>query len=297
MKSLIHLLLLCLALSSFACDAGAGNDVSSPAETTKTEADGPKPGEKFMKDGKKTIILEAQPWPVGNGNYPAAEGFNAAGSDPKAIRLADSIVKYHGGWDAYENTRYLSWDFFGARQLSWDKWKDRVRIDQPAQETVYLLDFSEPDSLRGRVQRRGEEMTGDSLAILLDRAHSMWINDSYWLVQQFKLKDSGTTLKFAGEVRTDPQASRPSYLLDQTFSEVGDTPRNRYRLFVDKVTYRINTWQFFRDADDTEPAMETPWKGYVPNNGLVLSGDRGGRYQLGAINVSSSVPDRTFTEF
>ncbi len=289
-------LLLCflLGLLATACETKPADAASAPM---KTEADNPKPGEKFMKDGKKTIILEAQPWPEGNGIYPAAEGFNEAGSDPKAIRLADSIMKYHGGWDAYANTRYFSWDFFGARQLSWDKLEKRVRIDQPSQNTVYLLDFKDADNLQGRVRRRGEEVAGDSLAIFLDRAYSMWINDSYWLVHQYKLKDSGVTLKYGGEVRVDPQASRPSYMLDMTFDQVGNTPQNKYRLYVDKVTYRINTWQFFRDAADEEPAMETPWKGYLPYSGLVLSDDRGGRFQLGPINVSSSFPERTFTEF
>jgi hypothetical protein len=288
------LLCLLLGLLGNACENKPVDETS--AETT-TEADAPKPGEKFMKDGKKTIILEAQPWPVGNGVYPAAEGFNEAGSDPKAIRLADSIVKYHGGWDAYANTRYFSWDFFGARQLSWDKLEKRVRIDQPSQNTVYLLDYSDADNLQGRVRRRGEEVTGDSLAIFLGRAYSMWINDSYWLVQQYKLKDSGVTLQYGGEVRVDPQASRPSYILDMTFENVGDTPGNRYRLFADKVTYRINTWQFFKDAADEKPAMETPWDGYLPYDGLVLSDDRGGRFQLAPINVSSSMPERVFTEF
>jgi hypothetical protein len=264
----------------------------------KTEADNPKPGEKFMKDGKKTIILEAQPWPVGeSGIYPAAEGFNASGSDPKAIRLADSIVKYHGGWDAYANTRYFTWNFFGARDLLWDKLEKRTRISMQNDSTVYLLNFADADNLQGKVKKNGIEVTDpQELAEDLKKAYGMWINDSYWLVHQFKLKDSGVTLKYGGEVRTDPQAIRPSYILDMTFEKVGNTPQNKYRLYVDKVTWRINTWQFFRDANDAEPAMETPWKSYLPYNGLVLSGDRGGRFQLSAIGVLYDVAERKFTE-
>ncbi|MCX8209648.1 MAG: hypothetical protein ACJATN_000095 [Neolewinella sp.] len=298
MKPLFYLFCLCLGLLTFTCESDP--KTSSEADTTemKTEADNPKPGEKFMKDGKKTIILEAQPWPVGeSGIYPAAEGFNASGSDPKAIRLADSIVKYHGGWDAYANTRYFTWNFFGARDLLWDKLEKRTRISMQNDSTVYLLNFADADNLQGKVKKNGIEVTDpQELAEDLKKAYGMWINDSYWLVHQFKLKDSGVTLKYGGEVRTDPQAIRPSYILDMTFEKVGNTPQNKYRLYVDKVTWRINTWQFFRDANDAEPAMETPWKSYLPYNGLVLSGDRGGRFQLSAIGVLYDVAERKFTE-
>ena len=288
---LAFLLLFTLTFSS--CD----NAETATAETEVSE-DTPKPGEKFMKDGKKTIILEAQPWPVGEGTYPAAEGFDAAGSDDKAIRLADSIVKYHGGWEAYNNMRYLHWNFFGARTLTWDKHEHRVRIEAPKDNTLYLLDFKDSENLTGSVRRFGEEVTNpDSLSFFLNKAHSIWINDSYWLVHQFKLKDSGVTLKYSGEVRVDPQGKRPCHILDMTFKEVGNTPGNKYRLYVDKATFRINTWQFFRDATDEEPAIETPWNGYLPYNGLVLSHDRGGRFQLGPVNALNKMPEKTFTEF
>jgi hypothetical protein len=289
----LRLLAVFLTLALFACEPQTATDATAEVEAT----DSPKPGVKFQKDGKTTIILEAQPWPVGNGIYPAAEGFNAVASDEKAIRLADSIVKYHGGYEAYANTRYFSWDFFGTRQLKWDKLEKRVRIDAPKENTVYLLDYS-GETPQGRVRRFGEEVTKpDSLAFFLNKANSIFLNDSYWLVQQYKLKDSGVTLKYGGEARTDPQANRPSYILDMTFEGVGDTPQNKYRLFIDKVTYRINTWQFFRNAKDAEPAMETSWKNYLPYNGLVLSDDRGGRFQLGPVGAGIVVEKGAFSEF
>lgn len=287
-------LLLVMMLAVFACN----NQSVETTETTEAAEPEHKPGEKFMKNGVKTIILEAQPWPVGSGTYPAAEGFNAAGSDEKAIRLADSIVKYHGGWEAYSNARFLTWDFFGARTLTWDKQEKRVRIEAPKDNTLYLLDFSDEANLTGRVRRFGEEVTSpDSLKFYLDKAHSIWINDSYWLVQQYKLKDSGVTLKYDGEVRVDPQGKRPCHILEVTFNEVGNTPGNKYRLYVDKTTYHINTWQFFRNATDEEPTIETPWKNYLPYSGIVLSDDRGGRFQLGPIGVNQDLPEKTFTEF
>jgi len=226
---------------------------------------------------------------------PPAEGFNAAGSDARAIEIADSVVWAHGGRRAYDNNRYFKWNFFGVRTLTWDKQEKLVRIDFPAREAIFLLDYSD---MTGAVQLKGEEVTHpDSLNKYLEQAHGIWINDSYWLVHQFKLKDSGVTLKYVDDTPVDPQAARPSYVIDQTFSGVGNTPDNRYRLYIDKENFRINTWQFFRAATDEEPSMETPWQGYTAFNDLQLSTDRSGRFQLQEVSTPAEVAEAVFTAF
>ena len=228
---------------------------------------------------------------------PPAEGFDAAGSDAKAIAIADSIAKHYGGRRAWDDTRYLSWNFFGARTLLWDRHGKRARIEAPEQDAIYLLDYSGAKPT-GRVRVEGKEIEADEdLREALAKANSMLINDSYWLAQQFKLKDSGVTLTAGEDVAADPEAGKPSYVLDMTFEGVGDTPQNRYRLYVDKASYMINTWQFFRAADDEEPAMQTPWGGFETHRGVRYSGDRGGRFQLTDIEAPATVDGARFTEF
>ena len=64
-------------------------------------------------------------------------------------------------------------------------------------------------SMKGKVKMGGEELSHpDSLSKYLEKGKNMWINDSYWLVMPYKLKDSGVTLKYVGEeeneeVKTD----------------------------------------------------------------------------------------------
>lgn len=226
---------------------------------------------------------------------PAADGFNLAGSDERAISIVDSVVLAYGGREAYDQNRFFKWNFFGVRSLTWDKEETRVRIDFPARNATYLLDYSD---MTGRVQIDGEEVTHpDSLDKALNTAKGIWINDSYWLVHQFKLKDSGVTLKYRGEDIADPQRGRPSFVIDQTFAEVGNTPQNRYRLFIDKTTYFINTWQFYREATDTEKSMETPWSGNQDFNGVKISTDRSGRFQLQDVETPLEIPDSVFENF
>ena len=273
------LLTLLLPLLLCTCGPAQETEVTTPPDATQQAI-----------ERNSNIALADDP-------NPAAPGFNAAGSDRRAIAVADSIVKYHGGRAAWDATRYLRWNFFGTRDLHWDRQAQRVRIDVPSENTVYLLDYSER-SLTGRVRIKGNEVTDpEQLSELLQKAYSIFINDSFWLVQQFKLKDDGVTLKLLEDVNIDPLVGRPSYVLEQTFDGVGDTPQNRYLLYVDKRTYKINTWQFFRDAADTEPAMETPWDGLVPYRGILLSSDRGGKYQLSDIGAPRTMRESLFTEF
>ena len=45
---------------------------------------------------------------------PPAKGFNAAGSDAKAVAIADQVMEAMGGRKAWDATRYITWNFLGA---------------------------------------------------------------------------------------------------------------------------------------------------------------------------------------
>lgn len=221
---------------------------------------------------------------------PAAPGFNLAGSDARAIAVADSVMQAMGGREAWDDVRYLHWTFFGRRTLLWDKKENRVRISMHGDSTVYLLDMDEGT---GAVKQDGRTLENpDSVAHYLDRAEAIWINDSYWLVMPFKLKDSGVTLTYQG--RDTTQSGEPALVLQLTFEEVGRTPENKYHVLVAPAAYRVLEWRYFSKASSEEPDMVTPWKDYQSYDGILLSGDRG-RAQLTNIAVYDSVPGPVFT--
>ena len=80
---------------------------------------------------------------------PPAEGFDLEGSDPAAIELADSIMHVLGGRENWDKTRFISWNFFGRRNLVWDKFKGRVRIESLRDSIIYLTNVNTGE---GRVQ-------------------------------------------------------------------------------------------------------------------------------------------------
>ncbi|MFK8006648.1 MAG: hypothetical protein AB8H03_09765 [Saprospiraceae bacterium] len=223
---------------------------------------------------------------------PPAAGFDLTNSDAAAIKIADQVMEAMGGRKAYDETRYLFWNFFGSRTLLWDKHKGDVRIESQKDDFTVVMNIH---SMKGKVKMKGAELSHpDSLTKYLQRGKNIWINDSYWLVMPFKLKDSGVTLKHLGEEKTE--AGKMADVLELNFKGVGKTPDNKYHVFVDQATKLVSQWTFYPKSTDTEPRFSTPWDGYKTFGKIKLSGGRG-TYQLTEINVLEKVEDEIFEFF
>ena len=224
---------------------------------------------------------------------PAAVGFNETSSDAKAILIADKVMKSMGGRKNWDNTHYVCWEFFGRRHLIWDKWTGDVRIESYPDSIQYILNIN---TMEGRARVKGVEVTEvDSLAKLLDRGKRIWINDSYWLVMPYKLKDSGVTLKYIREDTT--QGGLECDVLQLTFQEVGVTPDNRYEVWVDKETSLVRQWAYYRTDTLEKPNILSPWDDWSAQGNIMLSGNRGDIGELANILVLEECPENTFTSF
>jgi hypothetical protein len=229
---------------------------------------------------------------AGADSNPAQPGFDHEGSDPRAIQIADEVMASMGGRRAWDNTRHLRWNFFGNRKLYWDKWTGDVRIEIPAGDTRILVNINDET---GRVWRDGAELSHpDSISKYVQRGKSIWINDSYWLTMPFKMKDSGVTLSYLGDGETAD--GRPAHILGLRFQNVGDTPDNRYEVYVDKENKLVTQWSYFRDRNMEEPNFTGSWSDYNEYNGILLSGGRGER-EITDIAVYDELPSDVYHSF
>ena len=67
--------------------------------------------------------------PLYGESYPAAEGFDTAGSNTQAIAVAEATMLAMGGYTAWDQPRYITWRFFGRRLHVWDKWTGDIRFE------------------------------------------------------------------------------------------------------------------------------------------------------------------------
>jgi hypothetical protein len=206
---------------------------------------------------------------------PAASGFDDAGSDARAIEVADQVMVALGGRSAWDATRHVRWRFFGRRLHLWDKHTGNVRIEGEERDSgepyVILMNIN---SKEGRAWLAGEEITEEEeLEAMLDRGEAIWINDSYWLFMPFKLKDGGVTLRYLGE---EPLGEdRRADVLELTFRDVGRTPENKYHVYVSQDRRLVEQWTFFDKATDPEPRFTNPWGNWRRYGSILLSDDRG----------------------
>lgn len=216
---------------------------------------------------------------------PAAPNFNLAASDAAAIEIADEVMEAMGGRRAWDTTRYIGWNFFGRRTHMWDKIEERVRIDIPADTLSMIIDLS---TRGGSAKKGGKLVTNlEELNGILDQGYKAWINDSYWLVMPYKLKDDGVTLKSLGDATTT--LGKSADLLELTFNGVGVTPQNKYLIYVDKETDLVTQWDFFPTAADTTARFQSPWPNYKKYGDILLSGGQIASNKLTDIQVSQEV--------
>ena len=202
------------------------------------------------------------------GVYPAAEGFDQAGSDPKAVALADTVMRKMGGYDAWNNTRYLAWSFFGGQYQIWDKQTGDFHWEKDSLVANYNL-----RTRQGHVYRLGQDISATPAGQeLLGKLTPIWNNNSWWLLMPFKLKDSGVTLKYQGPAKT--MAGQPAEALGLTFKNVGTTPQNRYEVLVNPTTGLVDEWAYFPNATDAQPAFRRRWAEYTRHGQLLRAADR-----------------------
>jgi hypothetical protein len=220
-------------------------------------------------------------------DYPAAAGFDTEGSDPQAIAIADASMEAMGGYEAWNQTRYITWRFFGGRLHVWDKWTGDIRFEQD--DLTVLMNIN---NRQGSAWRDGQELTDpDSLQAALERGYRSWINDAYWLVMPYKLKDSGVTLTYRGAGQSEN--GHAADVLTLTFAEVGVTPQNKYEVWVDKKTKLVSQWAFYGQASDAEPRFTGPWDNWQRHGQIMLSDSRGERGHTD-LAVFSQLPESIF---
>lgn len=220
-------------------------------------------------------------------------------ADEKAAALAARVMETMGGAKAWAETRVITWTFFGSRRHVWDKATGDIRMEGGNAESGKQVIVMNLNSGAGRAWRNGTEMTtGNQLEKALEQARSAWINDSYWLVMPYKLRDPGVTLRSMGPKQT--AAGNDAEVLELTFEGVGATPQNKYHVYVGTRSGLVEQWDFFRTAADTESVFQSPWTGWKKYGRIMLSGGRGqmrGRdAKLTDIAVMDEPPAGVFTD-
>jgi hypothetical protein len=178
---------------------------------------------------------------------------NLIAQDAKALALAEAVFHASGG-ESLATLRTLEFTFsvgkdgkllMGAKH----HWDLRAGTD-----TVAWMDR------RATANVYAENTDADA-----QEAYRRWVNDSYWLLAPFKLRDPGTKLRHLGEQLVD---GRKYEVLELSFDSVGLTPGDKYNFYIDPATHLVRRWDYMPNADKK---ISGTWDEYKDFNGLKLS--------------------------
>lgn len=226
-----------------------------------------------------------------------------AASDPKAAALADKVMQSLGGADAWNNTHYLRFDFAvdrGGKTLvrrahTWDKWTGQYRLDATTKDGSPSVVLMNVNTKEGSAFLKGKKLEGDEAKKAVEDAYATWVNDTYWLIMPYKMKDPGVMLALDGSETKGTDAWDKVRL---TFDNVGLTPKDKYWAYVNRKTGLVDRWDFVLKGESKPPSSFT-WKNWKPYGKIQLADDRespdGTRIYFPVLDVPQTVPAAVFT--
>jgi hypothetical protein len=141
----------------------------------------------------------------------------------------------------------------------------------------------------------GKAADGEDKKKLLEMAYGAWVNDTYWLIMPYKMKDPGVILALDGEEKKGADAWDKVRL---TFDNVGLTPKDKYWAYVNRKTGLVDRWDFVLKGESKPPSVFT-WKNWKSYGKIQLADDRvsadGTRIYFPVLEVPQSVPAAVFT--
>lgn len=193
-------------------------------------------------------------------------------SDPKAVAIADQVMKSLGGKQRWNDLVGLRWTFGSSvndtvrssRRHAWNKHTGWHRVEGKTRAGQSFCFIHQVGTDKGMAWMDGVAIEGDSLQKLLKRAQSLWVNDAYWMLMPYKLRDPGVTLEYDGEANVGGAICDKIAL---SFHEVGETPGDHYWVYVNRAGNRVERWEMVLQGDPPPPRMYT-WEGWEQHDGL-----------------------------
>jgi len=243
--------------------------------------------------------------PPAAGAKPAAEAAPAV-SDPKALAVADAVLEALGGRAAWEATRFLRFDFAvetGGEQRPprrhwWDKHTGRHRVEGQTREGQPFVVLHNLQTREGQAYLNGQRLQGDEEKAQLERGYQAWVNDTYWLLMPYKMRDPGVVLGYEGQAEEGGESWDKLRL---SFQNVGLTPGDRYWVYVNTKTRLVDRWEFIlQNQDAAQPPTRFDWKSWTRHGGILLAPERVNaatkrRIFFPVLEVPGTIADATFS--
>jgi len=225
-------------------------------------------------------------------------------SDPKAVAIADQVMDALGGKPAWDATRFLRFDFavevkgkpVMSRSHWWDKHTGRYRVEGKTKEGDAYLVLMNLNTKQGEAWLNGKRLVGDEEKKVLDKGYGAWVNDTYWLLMPYKMRDPGVILGLAGTAKGEGATWDKVTL---AFDGVGLTPKDHYWAYVNEKTHLVDRWEYVLQGQKGPP-MTFDWSDWKRYGKIMLAPEKVNAKEkekilFPVLVVPETIPDTVFT--
>lgn len=232
-------------------------------------------------------------------------------SRERAVAIVDEMMHAMGGLPAWEKVRFLRFDWVVERDSKtvayarhlWDRYEGRYRVEWESRDGEAIVALFNVNTRAGRARVNGQPARDEDEQKYLDQAYGRFINDSYWLLMPWKLKDPGVKLEYAGEAQLEGTTCD---LIKVSFESVGLTPGDHYWAYVNRQTHLMDRWAYFLERYEGKPNLDkaTPWnwRRWESVGGVKLARDKlrvgeNAKIHFPVLQVLPQVEPRVFESF
>lgn len=191
-------------------------------------------------------------------------------ADAKAAAVAKQLSDAMGGQRTWDVLPYFRFDFVVVQkgkevarfQHWWDKRNGQCRVQGPDDKGRTVTAIFTLKDKKGKSFTDGIVDTDPTnIANIVQMGYERWVNDTYWIIMPFKLRDPGTHLKY---LRMQKRGGQDYDVLQLSFDRgVGLTSGDHYTLYVNRSTHLLDKWDMMLEGKKPPPSTST-WEQWTP---------------------------------
>ena len=187
----------------------------------------------------------------------ASPAFDRAGSDAKAVEIADQVIAASGGQEKWAAARQIRWTQSIASgeagkppitfEEAWDRWNGRhhLKLNTASGEVIVMRGLYDG---HGTAYGGGNKLTKEETDHVLAEARDRWEFDSTPLAIAFLLEAPGAKLTLVGE-RPGENGEPATDELKLTFDPKDATRSMTYYVLVNRTTHQIDRIEIVKVGD------------------------------------------------
>jgi len=207
-----------------------------------------------------------------------------AGAPPasqlQAEKIAGEVWQALGGDAGWNQARFWRFSFdvekdgktLASYRHAWDRFTGRYRLEGTNKEGKAFVILFNVNDRTGKAWVGGAPADAEKTKQMLEYGYGRYINDTYWFLMPYKMKDPGVHLSFEGE-KTDDSGKKWQVVRLNFDKGIGLTSGDQYHAYIDPASHLMGRWDYELEGEDHDKGSWnwTDWKKIGP---LMLCPDK-----------------------